>query len=107
MRNGSIRPGFGLIPLQETYSGAIFNSILSSIFPESFLHFLYKFGSDIEYITNVRNREVFFQHIFGGGEIALFSFLYPDFFNQCITSFFYSDLNLFLDWMIFAVHYVC
>src|SRR5699024_12784805 len=95
MRNGSIRPGFGLIPLQETYSGAIFNSILSSIFPESFLHFLYKFGSDIEYITNDRNREVFFQHIFGGGEISLFSFFSPAFFNPFLTSFFYSALNSF------------
>src|SRR5690625_4660451 len=67
------------------------SSVLSSIFPESFLHFLYKFGGNIEYITNGGNREVFFQHIFRGGEIFLF---YP-FFTPLLTPFFYSDLNSF------------
>src|SRR5690625_6083992 len=84
--------GYGMILFPEIYSGAIFNSILSSIFPESFLHFLYKFGCDIEYITNDRNREVFFQDIFGGGEIPLFSLLFPDFFYHLIKLFFYSVL---------------
>src|SRR5690625_1713284 len=92
---GSTGSGYGMILFPEIYSGAIFNSILSSIFPESFLHLLYKFGSDIEYITNDRNREVFFQHIFGGGEIPLFSFFSPAFFNPLLTPFFYSDLNTF------------
>src|SRR5690625_302750 len=92
---GSTGSGYGMILFPEIYSGAIFNSILSSIFPESFLHFLYKFGSDIEYITNDRNREVFFQHIFRGGEISLFYSFFTPFFYSVLPHFFYSDLNSF------------